>query len=168
MQKFIGVKVVSAVAMSRQQYNDYRGWQLPSDENGTDDGYLVEYANGSINHEKHIGYISWSPKQVFEHAYRPVSGMSFGHAIEALKQGQKVSRVGWNGKGMWLVYVPGTKECALIAGTPYHKALAPIDTCEILPHIDMWTVNAEGRRAMLPGWLASQSDMLAEDWCIVN
>ena len=89
--------------------------------------------------------------------------MDFGDAIRALKGGAKVARKGWNGKGMWLILVPGTPSCQLRAGTPYHAALGDGE-CEILPHIDMWTVNAEGRRAMLPGWLASQSDMLATDW----
>lgn len=96
-----------------------------------------------------------------------MSNMSFGDAIAALKQGQRVSRAGWNGKGMWLVLVPGTPAAQLRQGTPYHSALG-LDQCEILPHIDMWTINAEGRRAMLPGWLASQSDMLADDWSIVE
>lgn len=89
--------------------------------------------------------------------------MNFGYALEVLKAGGKVSRAGWNGKGMWLILVDGTKEAQLREGTPYQKALGE-PSCEILPHIDMWTVNAEGRRAMLPGWLASQSDMLADDW----
>jgi hypothetical protein len=89
--------------------------------------------------------------------------MNFGDALEALKAGKKVARAGWNGKGMWLVLVPGTPRCELRPGTPYHAALGE-GICEILPHIDMWTVNAEGRRAMLPGWVASQTDMLAEDW----
>lgn len=97
------------------------------------------------------------------------TNMNFGQAIEALKTGQRVCRRGWNGKGMWLVLVPGTAEVELRKGTPYYKALEIEKTncCEILPHIDMWTINAEGRRAMLPGWVASQSDMLAEDWEIV-
>lgn len=93
--------------------------------------------------------------------------MNFGQAIEALKKGQKVSRSGWNGKGMWLILVPGQAQVQLGKGTPYEQALAQ-ESCEILPHIDMWTVNAQGRRAMLPGWLASQSDMLADDWEIVE
>ena len=91
--------------------------------------------------------------------------MNFGQAIEALKQGKKVSRAGWNGKGMWLVLVPGTEEVRFIEGSPYQKA--GLTTGTILPHIDMYTVNSEGRRAMLPGWLASQTDMLAEDWSVV-
>lgn len=93
--------------------------------------------------------------------------MNFGQAIDALKAGSKVARQGWNGKGMWLILVPGTEEAQLREGTPYQAALNQ-NSCEILPHIDMWTINASGRRAMLPGWLASQSDMLADDWVIVE
>ncbi len=92
--------------------------------------------------------------------------MNFGQAIEALKAGKKVARSGWNGRGMWLVLIQGTPK-AQIHGTPYGNALGK-DECEILPHIDMWTVNAHGRQAMLPGWLASQTDMLSEDWEIVS
>lgn len=94
--------------------------------------------------------------------------MNFGEAIAALKNGKKVSRAGWNGKGMWLILVSGTPVAALKKGSPYANALPEVLHCEILPHIDMWTVNSDGRRAMLPGWLASQSDMLAEDWNIVD
>lgn len=89
----------------------------------------------------------------------------FGEAIRRLKDGRKVARSGWNGKGMWLVLVPGTPVAELREGTPYEKALrGQAVHCEILPHIDMWTTNSEGRRAFLPGWLASQTDMLANDW----
>ena len=93
-------------------------------------------------------------------------GLNFGQALDALKAGKRVARAGWNGRGMWLVLVLGTKEAQLHEGTPYHQALGQ-NSCEILPHIDMWTVNAEGRRAMLPGWVASQTDMLAEDWAVL-
>lgn len=94
-------------------------------------------------------------------------GMNFGDAIQSLKAGLRVSRAGWNGKGMWLVLVPGTPSAQLRDETPY-KVATGLDECEILPHIDMWTINASGRRAMLPGWLASQSDMLAEDRSVVG
>jgi hypothetical protein len=94
--------------------------------------------------------------------------VNFGQAIELLKSGRKVARMGWNGKGMWLVFVPGQQSVELRPGTPYAMALPSKTHVEILPHIDMWTTNAEGRRAMLPGWLASQSDMLADDWVEVK
>jgi len=96
-----------------------------------------------------------------------MKNLSFGVAIELLKDGAKVTRAGWNGKGMWLILVPGTLNAPLRSGTPYANALPDMTHTEILPHIDMYTVNAEGRRAMLPGWLASQSDMLADDWMVV-
>ncbi len=67
---YVGTKVVHAVAMTRQEYNDHRGWPLPKDENGSDNGYLVEYVDGGKpNHPGHAGYISWSPVEVFEKAY---------------------------------------------------------------------------------------------------
>lgn len=167
MNRYIGVKEINATPMSRAAYNLFRGWELPKDENGEDEGYLVEYVDGGqANTATYKGYVSWSPKDVFERAYKPCDGMTFGMALEALKKGCKVARKGWNGKGMWLILVPGQKEVALRQGTPYGDALA-LTSCEILPHIDMWTTNAHGRRAMLPGWLASQTDMLSDDWEIV-
>lgn len=174
MKHYIGVKEIHATPMSRGAYNLFRGWQLPADENGEDEGYLVEYLDGGqANTATYKGYVSWSPKDVFERAYQPSNGMTFGLALEALKRGHKVARKGWNGKNMWLVLVPGRTDVPLTPDTPYAKALAgnehvSHDRIEILPHIDMWTTNAHGRRAMLPGWLASQTDMLSEDWEIVQ
>jgi hypothetical protein len=167
MKKYIGSKLIQATPMNRADYNAYRGWELPTDENGADQGYLVEYIDGGKpNHEKHQGYISWSPKEQFDNAYQETTGLSFGMAIAALKMGFKVSRSGWNGKNMWLILVPGTKDVNFAQGSPYYKA--GLANGEILPHIDMYTTNSEGRRAMLPGWLASQTDMLSNDWVIVD
>ena len=164
MDKYLGIKLVKAKPMSRGDYCALRGWSVPADENPEDAGYLTEDIGvGEINVAGYTGYISWSPAAVFNQSFVPGQGMDFGTALLALKQGYKVARKGWNGKGMWLILVPGQKAVQLKEGTPYHAALGPVET-EILPHIDMWTTNAEGRRAMLPGWLASQSDMLAEDW----
>lgn len=155
--------------MSRLAYNQFRSWELPADEDGNDEGYLVEYLDGGkSNVATHEGYVSWSPKAQFDNAYRNCDAMTFGLALEALERGGKVARAGWNGKGMWLILVAGQKAVQLREGSPYAVALgADQPTCEILPHIDMWTTNAEGRRAMLPGWLASQTDMLAKDWVLL-
>lgn len=167
MKRYIGVKEINAKPMTRMAYNDFRGWELPTNENGEDEGYLVEYIDGgSPNTPAYSGYVSWSPNEVFDRAYKPVDGMTFGLALEALKRGSKVARKGWNGKGMWLVLVPGTPVIHPTSDSPYGKA--GVTECEILPHIDMWTTNVHGRRAMLPGWLASQTDMLSEDWEIVQ
>lgn len=119
MTQHIGVKLINAFPMTRQAYNDFRGWQLPAGENGEDEGYLVEYLDGGKpNTDRFDGYVSWSPKEVFEKAYRPVSGLSFGLAIEALKLGNKVARAGWNGKGMWLAYVKPYTEAVHTGSTP--------------------------------------------------
>lgn len=56
-KQYVGVKVVVAKPMTRGDYNDYRGWQIPTNENPADEGYVVEYDHG---------YISWCPKEVFE------------------------------------------------------------------------------------------------------
>lgn len=167
MKHYIGTKEVKLREMTREEYNIYRGWDLPNDEDGTDEGYLVEYLDGGKpNDERHDGYISWSPKEQADNAYRSMDNMTFGDAITMLKKGMKVARKGWNGKGMWLILVPGSPNIKPVAGTPYSKA-GITEEIQILPHIDMYTVDSTGRRAMLPGWLASQTDMLSEDWCVV-
>jgi hypothetical protein len=97
--------------------------------------------------------------------------MKFGEAITLLNAGHPVTRAGWNGKGMFLVRAGGYKVAAEDARpngiiTKEFLQGRGLTHLEILPHIDMWTVNAEGRQAYLVGWLASQSDMLADDWMI--
>lgn len=69
---FVGSQIVKAAPMTRAEYNTYRGWDLPDNENGEDLGYLVETVSGQINHPDHDGYISWSPTQVFEDTYRHI------------------------------------------------------------------------------------------------
>ena len=65
-----GTKRLHATPMNRGDYNAYRGWQVPADENPADEGYLVEYVDGGKpNDSRHAGYISWSPKDVFERTY---------------------------------------------------------------------------------------------------
>lgn len=86
--------------------------------------------------------------------------LNFGQALEALKRGEKVARVGWNGKGMWLVLqkaypqgIPINRNTAEATGLPEGTV------CKFLPYIMMKTATGE----FVP-WLASQTDVLAEDW----
>lgn len=77
MKGFIGTKIVLALAMTRLAYNQYRGWELPANENGDDAGYLVEYTDGGKpNMEGHAGYVSWSPKEQFDNAYIDIGEIS--------------------------------------------------------------------------------------------
>lgn len=173
MTTYIGTKQVTATPMNRLAYNNYRGWTLPADEDGADEGYLVEYLDGGKpNHSGHAVYISWSPKAQFDAAYRPTTGMSFGLAIEALKRGERVARTGWNGKGMWLsLSCDGEREVAAENFWSPHNAQFAREnggTATVFPSITMKTTNAHGRVGILMGWLASQTDVLADDWQMVG
>ncbi|GAN86235.1 hypothetical protein [Komagataeibacter intermedius] len=71
---FVGTKIIHATPMNRREYNTLRGWELPADENGDDAGYLVQYADQDhTNLPGFTGYISWSPADVFNAAYAPVT-----------------------------------------------------------------------------------------------
>lgn len=162
MIRHIGTKLINATPMTRQEYNDFRHWVMPAEENGADEGYLVEYVDGGKpNHPDFAGYISWSPKDVFERAYRPVQNMTFGMAIEALKAGKKVARIGWNGSGMFAYYVPGNSYPAQTGVAKQYfgdGALVPYRAYMALK-------TAQGDVAT---WAPSCSDALAEDWLIVE
>jgi hypothetical protein len=81
------------------------------------------------------------------------TNLDMGGALRELRAGEKVTRAGWNGKGMWLVLMPGYVDTGIIKDTSVH----------ILPYIVMRTV--DGSMVM---WTASQTDLLAEDWMVVS
>ena len=148
--------------MNRATYNEYRNWVLPDDEDGTDEGYLIEYMDGGkANDSRHAGYISWSPKEQFDNAYRQTNGMTFGFAIEALKKGLMVARAGWNGKGMFVFLVDGS------TFNVNRKPLLGIFTegtqVNYRPHIDIKNVDGS-----ISTWVPSIGDVLAEDWSTVD
>ncbi len=97
--------------------------------------------------------------------------MNFGEALELLKAGKKVARKGWNGKGMYLYLVHGTavdkESLRNEASLHLHNdemAMHGTGVAEFLAHIDMRTANGD----VCVGWLASQTDMLSEDWLEVE
>ena len=176
MKQYIGTKLINAIAMTRLEYNHLRGWALPADENGDDEGYLVEYQDGGKpNMAGYAGYVSWSPKEQFEKAYRPTDGLNFGLAIEALMQGHKVARAGWNGKGMFIWLKNGG-----IDGEDYNFAdgqwpavngvslrLFERHGFGVVTRMPCLCMRAAGGETV-EGWLASQTDILASDWQIVQ
>jgi len=87
--------------------------------------------------------------------------MDFGKALVALKEGKRVAREGWNGKGMFLFLVAGSN--FIVNREPLLSIVGEGRMVTYRPHIDM--KDAEGK--VVP-WLASQTDMLAEDWCVVG
>lgn len=161
MKRYIGTKIIHAEPMMKGDYDIHRGYASPEDNISADEGYIVKYPDG---------YISWSPKAVFEEAYRECDNMTFGLAIEALKKGFKVARKGWNGKNMWLYLSAGSKvfytdlKEETKKGLRNNRCIDDNGYVKINSHIDMSA--ADG--SVVIGWTASQLDMLAEDWYIVE
>jgi hypothetical protein len=97
--------------------------------------------------------------------------MDFGYAINALKEGLKVTRKGWNGRNMFIVLMPALALPPFSSQAPGAKVNdrtakhigfdTPLDS---QPYIAMWTAKGQWQ----PGWLASQADMLGDDWEIYN
>jgi hypothetical protein len=92
MQQFIGTKLVNAKPMNRFDYLTLRGWELQEDEDGTDEGYLVEYEDsGNANIEGFSGYVSWSPKKVFDKSYHECETHLQRMVIESEELNSKMS-----------------------------------------------------------------------------
>ncbi len=166
MKKYIGTKKVSATPAWRVDGVVYpKDGPVPRVMN-REDGYKVVYEDG---------YESWSPKEVFEKAYKELidekNNMSFGDAVEVLKQGGAIRRRGWNGKGLFVVkQVPAHITEEII---PKMQSL-PQSAKDIImarenKYIDytnqMLIINPDGRA---DSWVPSSSDVFAEDWEIVE
>ena len=135
MEKYLGVKIIKAELQTK-----------PNSMYENEEGYKVVYEDG---------YISWSPKDVFEKAYRKIDNLTFGLAIEALKLGMKIARKGWNGNGIFIILQVPDEHSKMTQPYIY------IDT------LGLQTTNPNAPKGRVP-WLASQTDMLAEDWVIVE
>lgn len=156
LKQYIGTKLIQAAPALRIQDGEGKvRIELLADKPVTmptdtvDMGYKVIYPDG---------YESWSPLDAFEAAYRETTGMNFGLALEAAKMGKKIARRGWNGKEQYVQI-----------GTDFtyrnHDGNG-----ELVAHEDIGTkalvfVGTRGRQV---GWLASQADMLADDWYIAE
>ena len=164
---YIGTKTVLAHLMTKEEYCDYREWKVPENEDPAEQGYFVEYMDGGKpNHPNHVGYVSWSPKDVFEQAYKSNGHLSFSSALEALKAGRKVARSGWNGKDQYVVAQAQTTTTeASKIWNPHNKAHAEKigGQIDVAPYCTLKT--AQDTLAM--GWVPSTGDLFAEDWLIL-
>lgn len=156
MKQYIGSKIVKAWPCYRIPVIGGRYEYCKLDEvvptcitGQPEDGYRVQYEDG---------YLSWSPKAVFEKTYRETTGLSFGLAIEAAKMGKKIARAGWNGKNQYveLAYCISYKNNA--------AEIVNVNHCNIGNKAFAFV----GTSGVQMGWLASQADMLADDWQIVE
>lgn len=142
---------------SRAYWNDHQ-WRYTSTDN------LVE------EDDRPYRVVAWAEEIILQPLEEHACRVTFGQAIEALKLGHKVTRAGWNEKGAYLWLLPAAVVKAEWCREPHLKEVAEANGGEIecLGSIRMYTVNASGRKAVLTGWLASQTDVLAEDWRIVE
>ena len=156
MERFIGTKIVQAEPAWKITDEEGSFVQVKSAHgccrNGStiEDGYKVRYEDG---------YESWSPKAVFEAAYRRTDGLNFGLALEAAKMGKRIARKGWNGKGMYVFLADEVAFHTDADISEFEGTGVPVLDCLCMRTAD---------RSICPGWLASQSDMLADDWMILE
>lgn len=159
MKQYIGTKIIQAEPANRFWFENGEKLVVPDSEDtpnrvreatAGEKGYKVVYPPD--------GYESWSPKDVFEAAYRATDGMSFGLAIEAAKMGKKIARAGWNGKNQYV---------ELASCISYKNSAGEIVNVEH-DAIGNKALAFVGTSGVQMGWLASQADMLADDWKIVE
>lgn len=149
MKQYIGTKIVQAEPMNRLEFNAYRGVSIPKDDaHASDEGYKVVYPDN---------YVSWSPKDVFEDAYRLTNGMDFGLAIEAMKIGYTVAREGFF-VGEYLAIKIPDKVFNTDISEPfiYKRSLS-----------EERSTNKKGEEIKVP-WTPTQQDMLRNDWYIIK
>lgn len=149
MKQYIGTKIIKAEPAYRVDGKVFAKANIVPCGYKIEDGYKVVYPGG---------YESWSPKDVFEAAYRATDGMNFGLAIEAAKMGKKIARDGWNGKNQYV---------ELASCISYKNSAGEIVNVEH-DAIGNKALAFVGTSGVQIGWLASQADMLADDWKIVE
>jgi hypothetical protein len=90
--------------------------------------------------------------------------MDFGHALHEVRTGSQIARAGWNGKDMYVAYQPGYPDgIAINANTAQATGRPQGSVCRFLPYLLFRTAQGD----FVP-WLASQADVLADDWEIVR
>jgi len=161
LTRYFGTKQILAAPMTLGDYNNHQGWDLPADQDGSEEGFLVEYVDGGPpNHPEHNGYISWSPADVFNATYRPTTEMDFSHALQAIKGGYRCARAGWNGENMFVFLVNGSR--FQVNRPPLLGIFEEGHEITYRPHIDLCAADNS-----IGVWQPSMGDVMAEDWMIV-
>lgn len=152
---FVRMNVVEAIPMTRKEYVESRGWELPANENPDDQVYKVVYADG---------YVSMCPKDKFDAVSIPCAEgcVPFGYAItECVYHGKRITRKGWNGEGQFVRF----ETVAMMAEPkPDANGMQLTSDCLVFHFKNRHT----GETGVQVGWLASQGDMKANDWVVLE
>lgn len=151
---YLGVKQVNAVPMSVEEPNQYPSM---SGQVVGAEGYEVTYEDG---------YKSWSPKAVFDAAYRPISGLSIGLAIEALNRGDKVSRTGWGNTGIFVTLAPEADTVQYPEVDGDGNPFTPSETMLLEDAMKRYDITY-GSGEVIHDWLPSHIDLQSDDWYVV-
>ena len=160
--KQVRINVVDTEPMTRGDYNKMRGWQIPENENPADEGYVITYRKGQANE-----YISWCPKkEADEVSISCENGLPFGVAImECRYHGKKIQRANWNGEGQFVRFEEVlASEDGKLHDNPQDAPGMAVSGCFVFHFVNRKT----GETGLQVGWLASQADMAANDWRIVE
>lgn len=95
-----------------------------------------------------------------------MENLTFGAAIEATKKGKRISRIGWNGKGMFVFVVPETKSDIFVFSDSVQNFFLQKEQTEVVLTSHLCLYGADGN--IVVGWVASQSDVLSTDWQILD
>ena len=136
MQQYIGTKIIEAAPAIRKGGKVYDlTWPIPKSMEPEEPGYRVRYPDG---------YESWSPKDVFEEAYRPTEGVNFGLALEAMKKGMGARLPHWKPDVVIRAQYPDE----------HSKMTAPY-------------LYVESRFGRVP-WKETMIELFSDDWVIVG
>lgn len=136
MKQYIGTKIIEATPAIRKGGKVYDlTWPIPKSMESEELGYRVRYPDG---------YESWSPKDVFEEAYRPTEGVNFGLALEAMKKGMGARLPHWKPDVVIRAQYPDE----------HSKMTAPY-------------LYVESRFGRVP-WKETMIELFSDDWVIVG
>lgn len=158
MQVYIGTRRIKAKPMLREAYNAYRGWDIPVPADPNDEGYLIEFMDGTTpNHPNHQGYIAWLPAEVFNKFYQTVEMATFGEVIEAIRAGGAATRKEWGSPHAFIF-----KEDDRTVTTSAESIFSPGATVTVKSALYYRTPGGT-----VKPWAPETYDMLATDWEIL-
>ena len=158
MQKYIRSHIVEAKPCTLGEWEQETGrtWNEP-DRPRTEEGYKCDYPSG---------YSGWCPKGEFDKVSHPIDGMTFGQAIDTCRYtGAKIQRKNWNGEGQFVRYEETlVSEDGKLHLSEENAPGASVSSCFVFHFVNRKT----GETGVQVGWLASQADMAASDWIILD